>query len=339
MYVRNFLKSFVFYLIIFTLMTMLVSGCVSPSVVSTRTPTSTPRTCPPIVIDTPDVLGFRKTVIVVLLQPSPYYEYSTRALEVINYVIPKVIEPGDSFYMLRAGIFTSLFEEAILSNEEAMSVSRPSIPATPTYIPTVTSTVAPVNTPQSIVGQQGATAQAEQTVIALNATATQSGFIHNCAMQEWDAQYRQQAASWEATKEAVRDEFAEQIQGDTDTYQQQIYATPTALPKMIYESFAHVTLVFNNYECGEDDRCFLIIFSDLNDSRPVTPENVKDKVNLTGVKIISVMFNCDPIFQPDCKSTQDKWTENFSSYYAGSPPNYINGNDIENTLVEALIRR
>jgi hypothetical protein len=108
---------------------------------------------------------------------------------------------------------------------------------------------------------------------------------------------------------------------------------------MVYESFVHATLVYNNYGCGADDRCFLIVFSDLKDSRYPTPDYLVDKINLTGVNIVSVMFNCDPIFQPSCKSVQDQWAENFVAYHANTPPKYINGINIEKTLNDILKRR
>lgn len=307
------------------------------TLVPTRTPTLTPQSCPPIIINTPDGLGFRKTVFVVLIQPNPHYEYTVRALEVINYVFPRVIEPGDTFYMLRMGIFEPFFNNALLSHGDLENIPQPAIPATPTFMPTVTATNMPISTPQSGVSQKGATAQAEQTIVALNATATNSEFLHNCAMQEWIKQYQQQAANWESTKSAARSNFILQVQNDTNIYQQQSNASSTALPNMIHESMEHATLVFDNFNCGADDRCFLIVFSDLNDPRYPTPEYIH--ANMIGVKVISVMFNCDPIFQPTCKTVQDRWVENFKGYNASVPPEYINGNNIENNLIEILIRR
>lgn len=335
---RKLIRECFFFFVL--LNTAFISSCtVGPTLIATRTPTSTPRPCPPIAIDTPDILGFRKTIIVVLMQPDPYYEYSAAALEVLDKIIPQVIEPNDAFYLLRTGIFVSNFDVALISNGEVLNASRPAIPSTPTFIPTITQTNTPIHTPQSAVGQQGATAQAEQTVSALYATATQSEFMHNCAMQEWEEEYHEQSVNWEATKTVIRKEFVKEFEEDIDSYKQQINVTPTALPNMVYESFVHTSLVFNNYNCGADDRCFLIIFSDLHDSRPSTPNNVKEKVALVGVKVISVMFNCDPIFEPSCKSIQDHWTENFASYNASLPPVYLNGDGLDKALLDILIRR
>lgn len=158
------------------------------------------------------------------------------------------------------GIFIPYFEDALLSNGEALDVDYLAIPATPTYVPTVTPTATPIRTPQSAVGQQGATAEAEQTVAALHATATQNQFMHNCAMQEWKNHYEEQSVTWEATKSAIRDDFAEELQSDVDLYLQKEGGVATALPNMAYESFVHVSLIFNNYDCGADDRCFFNCF-------------------------------------------------------------------------------
>jgi hypothetical protein len=190
---------------LFSLFTMLVASC-NPdgtTLIQTRTPTATLPPCPPITINTPDIQGFRKTVFVILIQPDPYYEYSTDAMSVIQNVLPEVIEPGDVFYIFRMGIYGDAFEDALISHGIASDLSHPAIPATPTYMPTLTPTNIP-NTPQSSVAKVAATAQAEQTMTASNATATQSTFMYNCAVQEWNRQYQQQATDWEATKTVVR---------------------------------------------------------------------------------------------------------------------------------------
>jgi hypothetical protein len=341
--------------ILFMIVFVALAGCVGPDTrgikIVTRTPTSTTPPCPPVVMNTPDFSSneFRKTILVILIQPEAYYGYSAQALDTINAVLPRVLEPGDDYYLVRMGAPIDDLDAALIFRGTVSKLTRPPIPATPTYVPTTTQTTTSVRTPQSAVGQQAATVQAQQTRTVLAATATQDQYLYNCAMLSWRDRYQETASAWEATRTKMVGGLTGQLQTNATGYPSTAEAMPTALRHTVYESLHHVTTIFKNYACGVDDRCFLIVFSDLNDWRPSPPDYVPfDAANphgadLTGINVISVMYNCNLLTQ--CEDAQTKWTASFGFYGAYTPPAYMNadglkpGDGLENDLINTLSRR
>lgn len=325
-------------ILVILFLVIITSGCSFDNgyqSVSTNTPVSTPtvRLCPPLSIETPAYLNRSSNLIVVLLDlDKDYKDYTSQALQIINSVIPEAIDPGDRLVLFRTGMRT--FEDSIVLSERTEAYFPPSIPSTPTLIYIATPMPNLVGT--TMPGIYGIATEnvihAQQT--AAVATATESDFINDCAMDYWSMQFQSQATTWAPTRAAVVNEFSYSIHRDIDEFEDKLVSAEAGTQNAIFEGLSFATVVFQN-ECSNYDSCILITFSDMNDWRPVAPKNLQ--IDLTAVDVVSVMLNCQVIYQPSCTKIQDIWTQNFNLFHVRSV-SYLNDENIENNLVNALRR-
>ncbi|MBE0683141.1 MAG: hypothetical protein IH589_14620 [Anaerolineales bacterium] len=329
---------------LFALLALFVSSCkvgnvsdITGITPTPMTPSPTPRVCPPnINLDGLDGLKIQPTFIVVLFDANSIYtkpiEYisgkkTTDAMEFVGKILPELLGPGDQYSIFSLGF--RHYEAAKLDRYSSKISEAPEIVSTPE--PHITLTIIPTPTISgAVLENQVAKNEYEENVDSQNATATQSAFEYNCELLAYDTTYKLTATAWGVTKQAEANEIATQIvvaQSDREE-KIQIMETPFA-PDNVYEGLSHVTVDFEN-QCKNYDRCILILFDDLVDWRPDTPDYLD--INLEGVDVISILPQCEDIIQPSCKRVQDIWRPLFVSYKAKSVE-YYNGERLEEALI------
>jgi hypothetical protein len=327
---------FVFFILVFS-----TSGCKIPDSVfgieiPTATYTPTPRLCPTNDGREPDRLVPKPILVVVLLDTNPSYdEYTSRAFEIINEVLPKILEPGDRLAIFRLGM--RKYEDASILNDTTILNSGPEIPPTPTKHPTLTPVEYVTHEADSSIAQMATLKAGERAAEDSHALATQQEFEYNCSINDWKNFYEAQATSWVSTKQPIVDDLTHNVQKDIEEFKknQSIDIFPTPMANTVFFGLNQASTIFEN-ECKNFNRCILLIFDDLSEWMADIPEGWI--LNLNRVEVMSIMLNCNDIYQPTCTKWQDYWTPKFFSYGALSVE-YINDEFIINFLTNFLSRR
>lgn len=331
-------------MLIFAIITLVVSGCTPNAVegltgitATPVTPSPTPRICPSntnlaslpgLVIDS--------TFIVVLFDPnsleSGSLEYSngettSDILSFVEKILPEILGPGDQYSMFSLGFQN--YESAKLDRYSSKIVSAPEIVATPAPPEILT----PIPTPTlsgAVLENQVGKNQHEAAVESQNATATQSAFDYYCGLSVYETTYKVTATAWDVTKQAEANEISTQIVKAREEREEKLRTIETPFAgENVYEGLAHVTIDFEN-QCKNYNRCVLIVFDNLEDWRIKTPDYLH--VNFEGVDVISVLPQCEDIIQPSCKEIQNLWNPQFLTLQAKSVE-YYNGDRLEENLI------
>jgi hypothetical protein len=316
------------------LVSLVLVGCqlsdpFSLSSTPTNTPTFTPTpVCPTGIIPTPGGLKSNRRLIVVLFEDNPQYRpYALDGLKIFNKVLPNIIGPGDQLYMLRTEPIK--LEDAVFVRMGIDDLAPPAIPPTPTLFPTITPTLPPIATPQTRINQLAATQDAISTVASDNATATQSSFTYNCAINSWGTQYSDIDKEWKETKNEAVQEFVQQVNEQEKTFEKQDPISRSG----VWNGFALATTIFKN-ECSTQskyDRCFLLVFSDMNDLTMSQPGELE--INLKNTEILGILLGCEFLYTGECNRWREFWKTNLQAKSVG----FINEN-IEQTI-QAFLRR
>lgn len=325
---------FIFIIIIFLL--LLLQGCsANPSVfLATGTPTPTELVCPPIAFNTPVLISQnvnRPYLVVILFQNNSNYKpYLLDAFDRTNAALESGMQPGDRLFMLDMN--AKDFDSAVVAMVQVKNVSVPLAPPAPTIYPTITATLPSFSTPQSVLAQQAATQSANATVVSIGVESTKSAFIHNCSYQSWNDQYLAISQEWEKEKDKSVQDFIEELEQE----QSKIEIGNEELGNQVWEGLSHASLIMEN-ECDKFDRCILIVFSDMYESRSVKPEKLN--INLQNVEILNVMLNCPFLYSGEC----GKWIEAWKKYLFSNDINarsvdFINGENLAEIL-SAILRR
>lgn len=305
----------------------------TPYDVTPLTPTSTP--CPGVKIDSS---GFKesKPVFIVFAIKNDVFEnqwtFESQSYGVVSKVLELAAEPGDSIVIFKLGPLK--FRDALVFDGRVGNESQPNIPPTLTAVPSITATTTPIQTLEPGIYKRSTEAAitATQGIIAITATHIET--INKCGQEEWNREFSVIATQWAATRVAAKAKFDKGLN-----------AAATPVPseeenysRHVFEGLQHATLAFNS-ECKTQKyrRCLLIVFSDLKDYRTKEPDYFNPPINLENVEVLSVMQNCAVLFDPECKSAEDIWSNNFLLFGAKNSE-YINGDDIENNLID-FIRR
>lgn len=240
------------------------------------------------------------------------------------------MQPGDRLFMLDMN--AKDFDSAVVAMVQVKNVSVPLAPPAPTIYPTITATLPSFSTPQSVLAQQAATQSANATVVSIGVESTKSAFIHNCSYQSWNDQYLAISQEWEKEKDKSVQDFIEELEQE----QSKIEIGNEELGNQVWEGLSHASLIMEN-ECDKFDRCILIVFSDMYESRSVKPEKLN--INLQNVEILNVMLNCPFLYSGEC----GKWIEAWKKYLFSNDINarsvdFINGENLAEIL-SAILRR
>jgi hypothetical protein len=343
-------------LVVFTLLLSAcdqIAGLVNsiPSV----TPSPTPIDCPDAGSNQPNLasLDLRPKLIVVLIESTPTQkEFSDQALQIVEEILPKLIEPGDQIAVFRQGFRD--YRDANILDMNPPQVTRQAILPSPTAPSTLLPNVEITPTSFTQLGQTRERNSATETAVAQEGTATLEWAYYNCAQQTWSDNFEDSAKVWEQTKEAIVTSASNEIQGTLDAFQATLNASnlegsrnplPTPLANSVYEGLVHVSSVFDGVGCTDEDkgndifsRCILLIFDNLYDWRRAEVEagsiepNVAWQINLSHVEILPVMLNCLRVYEPRCVDWQEFWTPQFLGQFNADTVQYLDGRDIETKL-------
>lgn len=238
-------------------------------------------------------------IIIVLDTSGAYSNYSTRSIDLISNVLPRVLDTGDRVVVIEmgAGNFTKavLFDRAIQTQNDTLVYLPPLQNSTPTMPASVT--------PGSGIQMVAATMTAQAQVTAIAAISTQSQFAYTCALTQYK-NYRTQATQFAAQLEDTKKEFMVELSQKANN------SGTTSIPNQVFESLDIAELVLDD-ECSRFSQCKLIIFSDLEEWRTTAPDYLT--ISLEKADVLSVMLNCEEIFQPTCQKAQTTWIDIFKS--------------------------
>ena len=324
--------------LVFILVSFLIlNGCTGLGIIPTpidRTPSSPTSTrCPNIYLATPSSLENAPVFLAFLIQEDSQgrgWHFSKDSFDTMYRVLPVITEPGDRLVVFRLG--PPKFDDALVFIGKVGDVSHPSIPSTLTPWPTVTSTIPPTTpTPKEPIYQTATAAVASKTQSVIDVTATAVTILNICGEQVWGSDFAVMATQWEVTRQAAKNVFG------TKTSNINPNNGVNGIQNQVYEGLDHATRAFKA-ECnnGIYRRCMLIIFSDLTEWRPSAPQ-FDVPIDLKGIDVMSVLFNCPVLFSPDCSAVQNNWSKIFKSFGANSST-FISGEEVEKKLID-FIRR
>ncbi|MEW6029595.1 MAG: hypothetical protein AB1554_08940 [Chloroflexota bacterium] len=349
---RRELRVFISLLLGLAFASLVVSSCTFEELVTditgiTPTPTvpsPTPRICPEISFDSPGGYEVTRSFVVVLFddkstngQDVLEYKSGERTSDVvgfINEVLPMVLGPGDEYSIFKLGYRT--YEGARYDRYSTRISEAPDVFPTPQPHLTLT----PISTPFVVEGTPGlvivqqrnqyGTASANQ-----QATSTQLAFEDLCMRSAYATAAQSTTTAWTATNQALATEVATNI-ADGTANTPYVIETPFAA-NVVYEGLGHATIDFEA-QCSLYDKCILLIIDDLIDWRNAGPGNKIPEIyfNLHGADVIIVMPNCRDLDQPSCTKTKNLWTDELISFGAKDPVTYLNGDRLEETLIQMI---
>lgn len=312
---------------------LLLQGCYFFDT-SGNLPTITPTklVCPPVVFDTPiaipQVAGESKLIIALFENNALYQSYLPQAFDAMDTALKMTAQPGDKFFMLDMN--AQGFDASIVAKGQVETVSAPLAPPSPTVFPTNTPPLPAMSTPQGALAQQVATQSANATSVSVRMETTKSAFEYQCANQSWSNQYLVISREWEKQKDESVGKFIE----DLKMKQSEIEIGNGGTRNQVWEGLSYASLIMKN-ECDNFDRCVLIVFSDMQESRSVKPEELN--VDLRNVEVLGVMLNCKLIYSPECGNWVETWKGYlFSNDINAKSVDFINGEDLERTLFRTL---
>lgn len=352
MHYRNEPRVFLNICLLVALTTLIISSCQLPGVSeitgitpTPMTPSPTPRICPNINFDPSSGLKVTRTLIVVLFDNN-----STENQQVLEYldgqktgdvigfidkVLPKALGIGDEYSIFQLGYRT--YEGARYDRYSAQISDAPDIFPTPQPHQTLTPVATPLlgdGTPGLVILQQKnryGTAIAQQY-----ATSTQLAFEDLCKGSAYATAYQSTNVAWTITNQAASTEIATNVVEDIESTPV-VIETPFA-GDALYEGLSHATIDFES-QCAEYDRCVLMIIDDLIDWRNTGPVNeIPDylQFNLKGIEVIVVVPTCRDLQQPSCTRLKDLWTDEFILFKAKDPIIYLNGDRLEEHLLQLI---
>jgi hypothetical protein len=345
-------KAFISILMGLVLVALIVSSCSFDEIVTGITgitptatiPSPTPRICPEINFDPLGGFEVTRSFVVVLFD-----ENSTNNQQVLEYlngektaniiafidkVLPEVLGPGDEYSIFKLGYRT--YEGARYDRYSTRISEAPDIFPTPQPHQTLT----PISTPFVVEGTPGlvivqqrnqyGTASANQ-----QATSTQLAFEDLCMKSAYATAAQSTKIAWTATNQALATEVATNI-ANSNANTPVAIETPFAA-NVVYEGLGHATIDFEA-QCPQYDKCILLIIDDLIDWRNAGPGNKIPEIyfNLHGADVIIVMPNCRDLNQPSCTKIKNLWTDELITFGAKDPITYLNGDRLEETLIQMI---
>jgi hypothetical protein len=337
------------------LMLMLLMGCGSDTGNSTQTPpyvtwtfspSATPTCAPNIQLSTPEGWGSYTRLIVILFDPRSIEDQElefingNRTKDIPSFIVktaPALIRSGDQFAIFQLGY--SVYEAARVSRLYSY-VSVPVIYNTPFPRATLT----PL--PPTKIPTPGYEAVATANYVLIQSTAranaeAENKAIYNCEVKYWNENIMLTATAWGATATAEISQISEKIASDfeyfskNNTTLERPYRNEELDYGGVYFGLNFATTIFQSY-CNRYTNCVLLIIDDLHVWRKHNPDNLP--INLTGVKIYTIMPNCKDIDQPSCTDLQGYWNDDFKGFGATDEPIYWNGVRAEFNLLREIGR-
>lgn len=302
------------------------------------TPTCAPNTHPM----TPEVLHLSTRLFVILYDPrtvgDQYLELANgeKTQDIphfIGNIVPVLMKPSDQVSVFYMGY--SSYNDAKVARLYSYTIP-PLLYDTP--VPRATLTPPPPTTTPNYGYEEVATKNALMKLqIAATATEAENQRIYNCEVKHWNDTIQTTAVAWNSTATAEISEISNNIDlalKEINTNKGKPFSTDELFYGGVYYSLSFASTVFQS-SCKEYDDCILLIIDDMHVSGGNNPDNLS--INLNGVKTYVVMPNCQDINEPNCKSLEDYWDNEFLKFGAIKPV-YWNGIRAEINLLNAVGR-
>lgn len=266
-------------------------------------------------------------VVIVLDTAGEYLNYSTPSIDLISNILPRVLDAGDKVVIIQMG--TGSYANAVLFERTVQTTISPLIYLPPTQYPTQLPTTPARVTPGNEMELVAATMTARAQIAAIKATATEAQFTYNCAFTQYK-DYHAQATQFATQLEEAKKEFISDLTQNTSGSNSNV----TPVPNQVFESLDVAELVLDN-DCSKFSQCKLVIFSDLEEWRTETPDYLS--ISLGNTDVLSVMLNCEDLYQSTCQTTQVIWTDIFASLGVNAVT-FTGSRNAETKLIEFLSR-
>jgi hypothetical protein len=247
---------------------------------------------------------------------------STDPLKYILNIMPHILYAGDQYAIFQFGY--KYYEDARMNRYSVATLDVPPSRGVYQSKPTITLVLTPTLYEPGLPGM--ATQIYYKTEVKkYSETSTAIAFDGFCANATFVAQVNSTATAWSTTQTVQWGELSTQaIKASTP----RVRATPYD-ENEVYNGLSHATTLFKS-QCSHYSRCVLLIISSMQDHRAGYKGMIDEYgIDLSNVEIITVLPNCEDIFQPSCKPIEDIWTGEFQQAHAKSNT-FVNGRGPEN---------
>jgi hypothetical protein len=227
--------------------------------------------------------------------------------EIITEDTKNFLNPGDRLIML--SMESSTLDAAIFFDETVPYMERPLIEPTPTYYPTITPLPTLEAKPTAGAAIAAERVRQERHSEAEETWNEKSAFEFECSMKSWRLRNQEIWKKYDSDKKKTISDFEDDI---SDVVEKHIENRKPESRAQIFEAISLSSTIFYS-ECSYYDKCNLIIFSDMKDSRSESPF----RIDLTNVDVTVLLSGCRFI-SATCEDNIAFWKNEFSSYSVNS---------------------
>lgn len=290
----------------------------------TPSPSSTPTCVPNIQLSTPEGWGSTSRLIVILYDPRTTGDQSLELLNgestqdipfFIRRTVPAFLKSGDEVAIFQLGY--SSYDAARVTRLYSYS-TVPSLYNTPSPGATLTP-LPPTNIPTP-----GFVAVATNNFVMVESTKrsvieAENKAIYDCQVIYWNNNVKLTATVWNMTATAEIDEIQQKIDSEFELFKNNTTTleTPFRTNELyyggVYNGLNFATTIFQA-DCKKHTECILILIDDLQTWGEYNPDSLP--IDLSGVRIYSILLNCKDIDQPSCVKSRQYWNAEFEKFGA-----------------------
>lgn len=299
---------------------LILAGCLS-----TPTPTEETKICPTSADNTPEPKGGTPRLIVILVKEHPdYKEFAYQAFDILNRVLPQILEPSDRVIML--SMEQPNRETALFFDGQVDFVEKPPVLNPPVAPPTIGSLPPPLEEPQGGYNEAVATQNTIRYIEGTKVSATKASFEYECEIEQWNQGNNEEWQKWNTKKQAAISKFMKEFSSKIEDNKAQGFHTSTS---QVFEAVEIASTILNS-ECSKYVGCKFVIFSDFYDYRNFQP--VQTEITLPdSIEIAPMLLDCK--FTSECQDEITFWGETFKSFGASDSSQFAINLEVEKALL------
>jgi hypothetical protein len=282
----------------------------------------------------------RKLLVILVDKSGSYAQWTQPSLELIEHVLPRIVNPGDTVVAAwigsNSGAPAETFFQDTVPGVNPLTL-RP-VPDTPLDVPTTTLLPEPTMSDsdssmgRELTQQTAQAARATNVVAPTHAEATRQANSNNytCAMDAWLQEYH-----------TAMEELSQARRKSLETFQTEALQALNAAKEIppidqatrITDALLVASKIFEDAVAdGRYQEYRLLIFSDMVEitgDDAITPSVLR----LPQVEVTVAMMACEPA---KCRNTQDQWTETFTQAQAERSRFLLVVQSSDDSLVDTL---
>lgn len=267
-------------------------------------------------------LDDKSKFVIVLVDKSYQYTYTSEVLEYISERFLSKINPGDRIVIAWMGANPTT--DSIFLDKRIETVDLPQFPFKP-ILPLLTPTIEiNKNDPNTTQGNQ-AIENAE-----INKANDSIKMKYYCEVGKWNYVSGQIYDQWIDGQQSETDSFLQVSRNIIDT----VASSDPEPGKLVYNFLSLVSqMIIRAKENQEFTDYVLIIFSDMYEDRPNIPESVE--IDFSGVKIAVAIHTCD--YAINCEPLISRWKGEFEGFGVVKPKIFTKDDNISKALDKFML--